>query len=193
VIKSALFLMLAACGAPRPPCMDASTPLDEKHVPLSVVTEGPKFPMRGPVLSITPLPQGRYKVEVAGGGFADERSVVLATPSGAALPFRTGQILEVKVTPGRHLEIRDARNALLAMMFASDAELEDWSAADRGGGSDCFVAVHHANACAFVPSGTWRRLETPDGAWAVHATCASANEPTTVRVTRLDVIDGRSN
>jgi hypothetical protein len=180
--------------------MDASNPLDEKLVPLSVVTEGPKFPMRGPVLSIAPLPQGRYKVEVAGGGFADERMVVLATPSGEALPFRIGQILEVRVALGRLLEIRDARGALLAMMFASDAEVEDWSAADRGGGSDCFVAVHHANVCAFVPSGTWRRLETPDGAWAVHATCAGETAPTTVRVTRLGarptasigVVDGRS-
>jgi hypothetical protein len=71
------------------------------------------------------------------------------------------------------------------MVYASDAPLEDWSASERGGGQDCAVVVHHANACAFVPSGSWRRLETPDGAWAVHAKCGSDADSTTVRVTRL--------
>jgi hypothetical protein len=167
--------------------MDASSPLDAKAVPLSIAAEGPKFAMRGPVLSIAPLANGRYKVEVAGGGFAEERMVVVATPSGEPLPIRLHEVVEVRVVQGRLLQVLDASGALLTMMFAGDAELEDWSASARGGPSECYVAVHHANACAFVPSGTWRRFETLDGAWAVHARCGGENEPPTVRVTRLSV------
>jgi hypothetical protein len=165
--------------------MDASTPLDAKSVPMSLVAEGPRFPMRGPILAISALPNNRYKVEVAGGGFADERILVLTAPPNEPLPIRLHEVVEVRIDEGRLLQVLDASGALLTMMFAGDVEVGDWSAGDRGGPSECYVAVHHDHACAFVPSGTWRRLDTADGSWAIYATCGGEKEHTTVRVTRI--------
>src|SRR5262249_35932299 len=125
--RRVLLLALAACGAPRPPCSDASTPLDAKEVPLTVAAIGPKFPVHGPAPWIAALPNGQHAVEVAGGGYADQRKIVVATAPGEPLPFRVGQVLDVSVEPNRLLAVRDASGALLAMVFASDAELEDWS------------------------------------------------------------------
>jgi hypothetical protein len=185
--------------------MDASSALDAAAVPMTVVAEGPTFPLHGPILSVAPLDEGRHKIEIAGGGDATSRTIVVGIPPGEALPFQVGQVLDVTVrkrdvsvfAADRALEVRDAGGRLMAMEYGSAAAPDDWPAGERGAGGDCFVVVRHANACAFVPTGTWRRLETPDGAWAVHAKCAGAPEPggrarpghapgpTMVQVTRL--------
>jgi hypothetical protein len=200
--------ILTACAAPvvaRGPCSDASTAYDEKSVPLAVSVEGLKYPIRGPILSLRPPDKGQIKVEVAGGGYADARLVSFTMPSGEPFPFTVGDVLEVRVhqtavsefAADRAVEVYEPGGRLLTMEFEGAAAPEGWSASERSSGDDCLVVVRHQDMCAFVPSRSWRRFETPDGIWAVYAKCAGAPQvggrarpehapgPVVVKVSRL--------
>jgi hypothetical protein len=193
---------LAGCApAARAPCRDGSTAFDAKSVPLTVSVDGLTYDLHGPSLSMPPAENGRQRIEVAGGGPAASRMVAFAMPSGDPLPFQIGDVLDVKVrlvavtvfAGDRAIEVREAGGRLLAMEFEGAAAPEGWSAGERSSGTECFVVVRHGDLCAFVPSNAWRRFETPDGSWAVHATCPEGGRagpehtpgPVVVQVTRL--------
>jgi len=161
--------------------MDASTALDG-DVPLTVSAARPLISTRGPVLSIARAEDGRQSVVVGGAGDAAARTVTLATPGGGALPFGVGDVVELRAArvavsvfaEDRSVELRDAAGRVLAMQFDAAAAPEGWSASERGDGPGCFVVVRHGDTCAFASEKGWRRLDTPDGAFAIRARCAGA-------------------
>jgi hypothetical protein len=183
-----LALLGACAGAaqdPKSPVLaaeeDASSPLGDADVPLTIDSTSMKRTLRAPVLSIAAVAgaAGWFDVTLDGDDAPATRTLRVGTR--ARLPFTAGDTLDTRWD--RHqvgwdawevdLDVRDAAGSLWAGVYTSMEEREGWAfeplpAAD---GAPCRVAVTHLGRRAVIPTGAWRKLETSDGPWAIAADC----------------------
>jgi len=213
VAALALPVACAAMPGPQSPAVasddDASSPLGDGDVPLTIDPASIKRSLRGPVASIAAVPDahGWFDAVIAGDGAPSTRTVRLGTK--ARLPFTAGETIDVRWSQRQigwdawtvDLEVRDASGALWAGLYTTMVERDGWSFELLPAAADipCRVAVTHQSRRAVVPTGAWRKLETPDGAWATSAECPGplptlpgepppnddSPDPTVVAISRL--------
>jgi hypothetical protein len=215
LVFMAAALALVACaatpGAQSPATSedDASSPLGEGDVPLTIDSASIKRSIRGPVASIAAVTgaQGWFDVVIAGDDTPSTRTVRLGTR--ARLPFTAGETIDVRWSQRQigwdswavDLEVRGEAGALWAGLYTTMVEHDGWSFELLPAAADipCRVAVTHQSRRAVVPTGAWRKLETPDGLWAASAECPGPSpalpgepppndyspDPTVVTISRL--------
>jgi hypothetical protein len=207
------FALLVACapGAQSPVASedDVSSPLADGDVPLTIDAASIKRSVRGSVASIAAVSDARgwFDVVIAGDDAPSTRTLRLGTR--ARLPFTAGESLDVRWSQRQigwdawavDVEVRGESGALWAGLYTTMAEHDGWSFEILPAAADtpCRVAVTHQSRRAIVPTGAWRRLETPDGVWAASAECPGSPptlpgqpppndyspDPTVVAISRL--------
>jgi hypothetical protein len=194
VLAVAALALFVACvpGAQSPSASeeDASSPLGDGDVPLTIDSASIKRSVRGPVASIVAVPDARgwFDVVIAGDDASSTRTVRLGTR--ARLPFTAGETLDVRWSQhltswdvsAVDLEVRGESGALWAGLYTTMADHDGWSFELLPAAADipCRVAVTHQSRRAVVPTGAWRKLETPDGVWAASADCPGPPLPPTL-------------
>ena len=114
-------------------------------------------------------------IELDGAEAPEDRSFSLRSEAG--VPFSRGDVVHVRATSVQvgaftfdaSFAVLDARG-VRAATFTSRAVLAGWTL-ELASTEPCRVAVGHAGRRAILEPDQWLSLATPDGAWAVSASC----------------------
>ncbi len=173
----------AHVSPPRAGRMDTpAPPLDAAARAATIVVSAPgrhrgAWDARRVVTKAEPYPDDPLwtYIELDGAEAPEDRSFSLRSEVG--VPFSRGDVVHVRATSVQvgaftfdaSFAVLDARG-VRAATFTSRALLAGWTL-ELVSTAPCRIAVGHAGRRAILEPDQWLALATPDGAWAVSASC----------------------